>query len=144
MSHVRRFDHVGVTVADLTTVTTFFVGLGFEVEGTRTFIECEFLDTVIGIRGSRTEIVRLRPPDGGTRLELSSFVRPAHEPGSPAAMLPSRWTISALLSTRRKSRHHLDASGGRHQFTPLRWVSPAASSDGDPSAETSMAISVRD
>jgi hypothetical protein len=67
-------------------VTTFFVGLGFEVEGTRTFIECEFLDTVIGIRGSRTEIVRLRPPDGGTRLELSSFVRPAHEPGSPAAM----------------------------------------------------------
>ena len=28
----------------------------------------------------------LRPPDGGTRLELSSFVRPDHEPGSPAAM----------------------------------------------------------
>jgi len=28
----------------------------------------------------------LRPPDGGTGLELSSFVRPDHEPGSPAAM----------------------------------------------------------
>jgi hypothetical protein len=28
----------------------------------------------------------LRPPDGGTRLELSSFVWPDHEPGSPAAM----------------------------------------------------------
>ena len=28
----------------------------------------------------------LRPPDGGTRLELSSFVRPDHTPGSPAAM----------------------------------------------------------
>jgi catechol 2,3-dioxygenase-like lactoylglutathione lyase family enzyme len=28
----------------------------------------------------------LRPPDGGTRLELSRFVRPDHEPGSPAAM----------------------------------------------------------
>ena len=27
----------------------------------------------------------LRPPDGGTRLELSSFVRPDHLPGSPAA-----------------------------------------------------------
>jgi hypothetical protein len=26
MSHVRRFDHVGVTVADLEEVTTFFVG----------------------------------------------------------------------------------------------------------------------
>src|SRR4051794_24587842 len=82
MSHIRRFDHVGITVADLDTVTAFFVGLGLEVEG-RTFVEGEFLDTVIGIPDSRTEIVMLRPPDGGTRLELSSFVRPEHEPGSP-------------------------------------------------------------
>jgi catechol 2,3-dioxygenase-like lactoylglutathione lyase family enzyme len=85
MSHARRFDHVGITVADLDTVTAFFVGLGLEVEG-RTFVEGEFIDTVIGIPDSRTEIVMLRPPDGGTRLELSSFVRPDHEPGSPAAM----------------------------------------------------------
>src|SRR5665213_615909 len=86
MSRIRRFDHVGITVADLDTVTAFFVGLGFEVEGTKMFIEGEFLDTVIGIPDSRTEIVMLRPPDGGTRLELSSFVRPDHKPGSPAAM----------------------------------------------------------
>jgi catechol 2,3-dioxygenase-like lactoylglutathione lyase family enzyme len=86
MSHARRFDHVGITVADLDTVTAFFVGLGLEVEGPRMFVEGEFLDTVIGIPDSRTEIVMLRPPDGGTRLELSSFVRPDHEPGSPAAM----------------------------------------------------------
>ncbi|HEV3187228.1 MAG TPA: VOC family protein [Acidimicrobiales bacterium] len=86
MSHVKRFDHVGITVAYLDTALKFFVALGFEVEGTRMFIEGEFLDTVIGIPGSRTEIVMLRPPDGGTRLELSSFVRPAHQPGSPVAM----------------------------------------------------------
>jgi catechol 2,3-dioxygenase-like lactoylglutathione lyase family enzyme len=86
MSHVRRFDHVGITVADLDTVTAFFVGLGLEVEGTRMFVEGEFLNTVIGIPDSRTEIVMLRPPDGGTRLELSSFLRPDHEPGLPAAM----------------------------------------------------------
>jgi catechol 2,3-dioxygenase-like lactoylglutathione lyase family enzyme len=85
MSQVRRFDHVGITVADLDTVTAFFVGLGLEVEG-RTFLEGKFVDTVIGIPDSRSEIVMLRPPDGGTGLELSSFVRPAHEPGSPAAM----------------------------------------------------------
>jgi hypothetical protein len=51
------------------------------------FVEGEFIDTVIGISDSRTEIVMLRPPDGGTRLELSSFVRPDHQPGSPAAMV---------------------------------------------------------
>src|SRR5512132_2892464 len=85
MSHVRRFDHVGLTVADLDLVTAFFVALGLEVEG-RTFLEGEFLDTVCGIPGSRTEILMLRPPAGGPGLELSSFVRPAHEPGSPTAM----------------------------------------------------------
>ncbi len=85
MSHVRHFDHVGITVADLDTVAAFFVGLGFEVEG-RMFMEGEFVDTVIGIPNSRSEIVMLRPPDGGTGLELSSFIRPNHEPGSPDAM----------------------------------------------------------
>jgi hypothetical protein len=34
MAYARRFDHVGITVADLDTVTAFFVGLGLEVEGT--------------------------------------------------------------------------------------------------------------
>ena len=85
MSHVTRFDHVGITVDDLDLVTAFFVGLGLEVEG-RMFVEGEFLDTVIGIPRSRTEIVMLRPPGGGTDVELSSFVRPDHELGSPAAM----------------------------------------------------------
>ena len=84
MTHVRRFDHVGITVADLDAVTAFFVALGLEANG-RMFVEGEFLDTVIGIPDSRTEIVMLRAPDGGTTLELSSFVRPDHLPGSPAA-----------------------------------------------------------
>ena len=61
MSHIRRFDHVGITVANLDTVTAFFVGLGLEVEG-RTFVEGDFVDTVIGIPGSRSHVVMLRPP----------------------------------------------------------------------------------
>ena len=43
MSQVRRFDHVGITVADLDAVTAFFVGLGLEVEN-RMFVEGEFLE----------------------------------------------------------------------------------------------------
>ena len=43
MSPIRRFDHIGITVRDLDTVTAFFVGLGFETEG-RTVLEGEFLD----------------------------------------------------------------------------------------------------
>jgi catechol 2,3-dioxygenase-like lactoylglutathione lyase family enzyme len=84
VSHVRRFDHVGITDADLDAVTAFFVALGLEA-GNRMFVEGEFLDTVIGIPHSRTEIVMLQVPGGGTTLELSSFARPDHLPGSPGA-----------------------------------------------------------
>ena len=85
MPRIRSFDHVGITVADIDTAAAFFVGLAFEVEG-RTFMEGEFVDAVIGIPSSRSEILMLRLPDGGTKLELSSFVRPDHDPGSPNAM----------------------------------------------------------
>ncbi|RTL68392.1 MAG: VOC family protein [Pseudonocardiaceae bacterium] len=85
MTHVRRFDHIGIIVADLDAVTAFFVGLGLEVEGTGT-VQGEFVETVCAVPGAHCEIVMLRPPDGGTRLELSRFVTPDHVPGSPDAM----------------------------------------------------------
>jgi catechol 2,3-dioxygenase-like lactoylglutathione lyase family enzyme len=82
---MKGLHHVGITVRDLDTVAAFFAWLGFETEG-RTVLEGEFLDTVIGIPNSRTEIVMLRPPGGGTGLELSRFIRPGHEAGSPGPM----------------------------------------------------------
>ncbi len=85
MAHVRRFDHIGITVADLASVTAFFVGLGLEVEGTGS-VEGEFAETVCGIPGTHCEIAMLRPPDGGARLELASFITPDHVPGSSAPM----------------------------------------------------------
>jgi catechol 2,3-dioxygenase-like lactoylglutathione lyase family enzyme len=85
VGEVRAFDHVGIRVADLDAAIAFFVGLGLEAEG-RSFVEGDFIDTVCGIPDCRTEIVMLRPPGGGTAVELSSFVRPDHGPGSPTAM----------------------------------------------------------
>lgn len=85
MTQVRRFDHVGITVADLDAATAFFVRLGLEVEGTGS-VQGEFVETVCGIPGAHCEIVMLRPPDGGSRLELSRFITPDHVPGSPTAM----------------------------------------------------------
>lgn len=85
MAHVQRFDHIGITVADLVSVTAFFVGLGLELEGTGS-VEGEFVETVCGIPGAHCEIAMLRPPDGGFRLELASFLTPANLPGSPTAM----------------------------------------------------------
>jgi catechol 2,3-dioxygenase-like lactoylglutathione lyase family enzyme len=79
------FDHVGITVTNVDAALAFFAALGFETEG-RAVLEGEFVDTVIGIPGSRTEIVMLRPPGGGTGLELSRFIRPDAEPASRNAL----------------------------------------------------------
>ena len=96
MSHIRRFDHVGITVADLDRVTAFFVGLGLEVEG-RMFIEGEFVDTVIGIPGSRSQIVMLRPPGGGPGLELSSLSGRNTSQGRPPPW-PTNWGCATCHS----------------------------------------------
>lgn len=48
MPHIKRFDHTGITVADLDSATAFFVGLGLEVEGTGS-VEGGFVETVCGI-----------------------------------------------------------------------------------------------
>jgi catechol 2,3-dioxygenase-like lactoylglutathione lyase family enzyme len=84
MTHIRRFDHVGITVSDLDEATRFFVELGLEVEGTGS-VEGEFVEAVCGIPGARCNIAMLTAP-GGIRLELSSFVTPDHTPGSPDAL----------------------------------------------------------
>jgi catechol 2,3-dioxygenase-like lactoylglutathione lyase family enzyme len=85
MGHVQRFDHVGITVAELEGVTEFFVALGLEAGG-RMVVEGEFIETVCGIPGAKTEIVGLNFPGGGTWLELARFIHPDHTPGSPDAM----------------------------------------------------------
>src|SRR3954454_22014657 len=85
MAKIQSLDHVGITVADLDAAIAFFVGLGLELEG-RMAMEGGVVDTVIGIPDSRSEIAMLRAPDGGTGLELSTFIRPDHQPGSPGAM----------------------------------------------------------
>ena len=62
-------------MTDLEAAVAFFVGLGLEIEG-RMPISGDFLDTVTGLHGASTQIVMLRPPGGGTSLELSCFTRP--------------------------------------------------------------------
>ena len=82
MGHMQQFDHVGITVDDIEAAVRFFEALGLEVTG-RTFVEGEFIDTVCGIPGSKTEVVGLNLPgaEGGTWLEVARFITPDHVPG---------------------------------------------------------------
>lgn len=85
MSSVRRFDHIGITVSDLAVAQAFFESLGLVADGPSMPIEGEFIDTVIGMSGARTEIVMLRVPGGETTVELSCFRAPAYDVGMPEA-----------------------------------------------------------
>ncbi|WP_334121531.1 VOC family protein [Glutamicibacter sp.] len=86
MGRIKRFDHIGITVAHLEEVTRFFEALGLYVEGRADGIEGEFLETVCGIPESRTNIVMLKAEGSDVGIELSSFEKPEHGPGQPAAM----------------------------------------------------------
>ena len=78
-----RLDNVLVVVEDLDAVTAFFVELGMEVEG-RAVVEGPWADRVVGLDGVRADIVMLRAPDGGGRVELSRFHTPPAVRAEPA------------------------------------------------------------
>src|SRR5579862_84961 len=73
-----RFDHVGVVVDDLDAATAFFLSLGFEREWTGT-VDGEWVDRIVGLDGVRSELVMVRAPDGGGKLELVKFHAPADD-----------------------------------------------------------------
>ncbi|WP_434444536.1 VOC family protein [Lentzea sp. E54] len=72
---IKRIDHVGITVTDLTAAVAFFEDLGMELEG-KAHMEGAFVDDVIGLDGSRSEIAMMRTPDGQYKVEFSQFETP--------------------------------------------------------------------
>ena len=77
---IKRMDHVGINVDDLTAATEFFVELGLELEG-ETTVEGSLVDRLVGLEGVQSDIAMMQTPDGSARIELSKF----HSPPSPSA-----------------------------------------------------------
>jgi catechol 2,3-dioxygenase-like lactoylglutathione lyase family enzyme len=77
-----RMDNVLLVVDDLEAAIAFFAELGMELEG-RTTVEGEWVDRIIGLDGSRSEIAMMRTPDGHGRLELDKFHTPPAVRGEP-------------------------------------------------------------
>ncbi|MGI5499471.1 VOC family protein [Lentzea sp. CA-135723] len=86
---IKSMHHVGMTVTDLAAAVAFFEELGMELEG-KAHMEGEFVDGVIGLDGSVSEIAMLKTPDGTYRIEFSQFAKPDAIDGS------SRAPINAL------------------------------------------------
>jgi catechol 2,3-dioxygenase-like lactoylglutathione lyase family enzyme len=66
---------VGIVVDDLDAAIAFFEELGLEVEG-RTTVEGDWVDRVVGLQGTRSDIAMMHAPDGHGRLELSRYQHP--------------------------------------------------------------------
>ena len=81
---VRSMHHVGITVTDLAAAVAFFEDLGMVLEG-KAHMEGAFVDNVIGLDGSRSEIAMLHTPDGQYRIEFSQFETPQSIDGSSGA-----------------------------------------------------------
>jgi catechol 2,3-dioxygenase-like lactoylglutathione lyase family enzyme len=72
---LKRIDNVAIVVEDLDAAIAFFEELGLEVEG-RTTVEGEWVDRVVGLQGTRSDIAMMRTPDGHGRLELTRYQHP--------------------------------------------------------------------
>jgi len=70
-----RMDNVLIVVDDLEAAIAFFSELGMELEGQST-VEGEWVDRIIGLDGSRSDIATMRTPDGHGRIELDKFHTP--------------------------------------------------------------------
>jgi catechol 2,3-dioxygenase-like lactoylglutathione lyase family enzyme len=73
---IKRLDNVAVVVEDLDAAIAFFGELGMELEG-RASVEGDWVDRVVGLQGTRSDIAMMRTPDGQGRLELTRYRHPA-------------------------------------------------------------------
>ncbi|SDJ21743.1 Catechol 2,3-dioxygenase [Lentzea albidocapillata subsp. violacea] len=76
--------HVGMTVTDLAAAVAFFEELGMELEG-KAHMEGAFVDGVIGLEGSNSDIAMMKTPDGRYRIEFSQFHAPRSIDGGSRA-----------------------------------------------------------
>ena len=84
---LKRLDNVAIVVEDLDSAIAFFEELGLDLEGRQT-VEGDWVDRILGLQGTRSEIAMMRTPDGHGRLELTRYEHPAAvgpDPGSEPA-----------------------------------------------------------
>jgi catechol 2,3-dioxygenase-like lactoylglutathione lyase family enzyme len=86
---IRHIDHIGINVDNLEEAKVFFTDLGFTVVGEAT-MQGKLVDEVTGLKGVRTELVTVQPPDGQLSLELVKYHHPTEpkgiRPGGPNAL----------------------------------------------------------
>jgi catechol 2,3-dioxygenase-like lactoylglutathione lyase family enzyme len=82
-SKLLRMDNILIVVDDIEAAKAFFAELGMELEG-ETTVEGPWVDSVVGLKGVRSDIALMRTPDGHSKIELSKFHTPPAVKSEPA------------------------------------------------------------
>nr|WP_034273941.1 VOC family protein [Haloechinothrix halophila] len=84
---IQRMDNVGIVVDDLEAAIAFFAELGMELEGRMT-VGGGWASRVVGIDDHQADIAMMLTPDGHSKLELMTYLKPAAispDPKTPPA-----------------------------------------------------------
>ena len=109
---IQRMDNVLIVVDNLEAAKAFFAELGMELEG-ETTVEGPWMDSVVGLKGIRSDIALMRTPDGHGKVELTKFHTPptvrAGPENAPANALGIRrimFTVDDIDDTVARLRSH--------------------------------------
>jgi catechol 2,3-dioxygenase-like lactoylglutathione lyase family enzyme len=110
---VQHLEHIGVVVDDLAAATAFFTALGLEVEGDAS-VEGPLVDRINGLEGVRADVVILRTPGGGSKLELAKYHSPSYvgADGPPPPNAPGLRHVLFVVDDIEASLGSLQAHGG--------------------------------
>jgi len=74
---IRGIDHINIVVADLARSVKFYTDvLGFR-KTHDVYMEGEWIESIIGLRGVKGLVAFVEPPGGGMRIELVEYRAPA-------------------------------------------------------------------
>jgi len=79
---LKRIDNVALVVDDIKSAAAFFVELGMVELGGAT-VSGKWVDEVVGLKDTTSDILMLQTPDGHSRLELTRFQNPPAVGPSP-------------------------------------------------------------
>ncbi|HUR59823.1 MAG TPA: VOC family protein [Opitutaceae bacterium] len=73
---IRAIDHINIVVADLPRSVAFYTGvLGF-TQQREAFLEGDWIDRIVGLKGVRGRVVYVVAPAGEPRIELLCYESP--------------------------------------------------------------------
>jgi len=73
---VQAIDHINIVVSDLERSVHFYTELLGLVETRRAHLEGSWIESIVGLKGVRADVVYVEPVSGGMRIELLQYRAP--------------------------------------------------------------------